>query len=131
MKRYKTIESLLTSTCFEMILKPEASTFKVEVKDSISNINVNDRNISFEVERKVNVSPDGNNVNVFVKLICAIETEEIITKEQFIKDIKADLGILNIAFAKASLIIANNSSMTSFGPILMVPAYDPKSIIII
>lgn len=121
--------SHLIESTFKMPFFEGNQAFNSNMFDVISNIQIADKIIEFVVERRVEFLP--GIPHVIVKFKTSLETQNPITKEQFIADIRNNLPLLNSAFARISLVIANISSATAFGPIVLIPAYDPKQINII
>ena len=120
--------SSLIETSFVMPSLDGVQSFSINMVDVISNIRVTENTIELIVERRVEFSPKTTQIIVKVKTV--LETQSPISKVQFVEDIRTGLPILNSTFAKASLAISNISALSSFGPIVSIPAYNPKQIII-
>ena len=105
-----------------------SQSININMVDNISNINVRENAIELIVERRFEFLPKTTQIVTRIKTV--LETQSPISKAQFIEDLRAGLPILNSTFAKASLAISNISSLSVFGPIVSIPAYNTKQIVI-
>ena len=125
---YSKSASSLIETAFVMPRMDGVQSISINMVDVISNIRIVENSIELIVERRVEFSPKTTQIIAKVKTV--LETQSPISKAQFLEDIRAGLPILNSSFAKASLVISNISSLSTFGPIVSIPAYNPKQIVI-
>lgn len=103
--------------------------YNVSIEDTIEVVDVFEKEIALKVKRRLVFNPS-DEMELEVTFMASLQTKYDVKKEEFEADVKAGLPILNNVFSRIALTIGNMTSQSILGPMLTIPAYNMKEIII-
>ena len=103
--------------------------YNVSIEDTIEVVDIFEKEIALKVIRKLNFNPS-DEMELEVTFMASIQTKYDVKKDEFEADVKAGLPILNNVFSRIALTIGNMTSQSILGPMLTIPAYNMKEIIV-
>ncbi|MBQ8522764.1 MAG: hypothetical protein IJ458_03790 [Clostridia bacterium] len=124
---YRGIKVSLSKVEFEYIDTKYMGIIDIDAIDSVDVIEIGDNDIALKISRDLKFKPI-NVATIKVECMVSLRINSLISKEQFIKDIKKGMGILNAAFSKISLTISEITNNSSLGALITPPTYDINNI---
>lgn len=103
--------------------------YNVSIEDAIEVVQIFEKEIVMKITRNLNFNP-GEDMKLSVTHIATLQTKYNLTREEFETDIKQGMPILNNVFSRIALTIGNLTNQSILGPILTIPAYNMKEIIV-
>ena len=103
--------------------------YNITLEDSIEINEIFEKEIVMKITRNLKFNPSDEMV-LSVTYIATMQTKYNVTHEEFEADIKQGLPILNNVFSRIALTIGELTSQTILGPILTIPGYNMKEIIV-
>ena len=103
--------------------------YNVSVADVVEVVEIVEKEIVMKITRNLNFNPS-EDMLLNVTYIATLQTKYNITREEFETDLKQGLGILNNVFSRIALTIGELTSQSILGPILTIPGYNMKEIIV-
>lgn len=103
--------------------------YNVTLEDIIEVKEIVEKEIVMKITRNLKFNPS-EEMELSVTYIATIQTKYNVTHEEFENDIKQGMPILNNVFSRIALTIGELTNQTILGPILTIPAYNMKEIIV-
>lgn len=103
--------------------------YNVSVEDVVEVVEIVEKEIVMKITRNLNFNPS-EDMLLNVTYIATLQTKYNITREEFEADLKQGLPILNNVFSRIALTIGDITSQSILGPILTIPGYNMKEIIV-
>ncbi len=103
--------------------------YNVSLEDSIEITEIFEKEIVMKITRNLKFNPC-DEMELSVTYIATMQTKYNVTKEEFEADIKQGMPILNNVFSRIALTIGELTNQTILGPILTIPAYNMKEILV-
>ena len=103
--------------------------YNVTLEDVVEIKEIVDKEIVLVITRNLNFNPS-EEMALSVSYIATMQTKYSVTKAEFEEDIKQGMPILNNVFSRIALTIGELTNQTILGPILTIPAYNMKEIIV-
>ena len=103
--------------------------YNVTINDVVEIVEIIDKEIVMKISRNLNFNPS-EDMTLNVTYIATLQTKYNITREEFENDLKQSMPILNNVFSRIALTIGDITSQSILGPILTIPGYNIKEIIV-
>ena len=103
--------------------------YNVTINDFVEIVEIIDKEIVMKISRNLNFNPS-EDMTLNVTYIATLQTKYNITREEFENDLKQGMPILNNVFSRIALTIGDITSQSILGPILTIPGYNIKEIIV-
>ena len=121
-KKIVSINSYLNSVEYKSSESNEKELMII-FEDKVSNINVIDKKVNCIVSRKITIESE---LEIYVDFKVNIALEERINKEEVKAMLNEDVEVLASVYSKISLIIANLTNASVFGPLVTIPVIKNK-----
>ena len=103
--------------------------YNVTLEDIVEVVEIVEKEIVMKITRNLKFVP-GADMHLAVTYIATLQTKYNVTKDEFESDIKQGMPILNNVFSRIALVIGELTNQTILGPILTIPAYNMKEIVL-
>ena len=103
--------------------------YNVTINDFVEIVEIIEKEIVMKISRNLNFNPS-EDMTLNVTYIATLQTKYNITREEFENDLKQGMPILNNVFSRIALTIGDITSQSILGPILTIPGYNIKEIIV-
>lgn len=103
--------------------------YNVSVEDMVEIVEIVEKEIVMKITRNLKFNPS-DEMELSVTYIATLQTKYNITREEFENDLKQGMPILNNVFSRIALTIGDITSQSILGPILTIPGYNIKEIIV-
>lgn len=125
--KYLSSDYTLVKVEYNFTNKEGVNAIDIETNEKVKIADIEEKRVLLQIERTVCFLPLEN---TFVRVVfeVRVETSKKVTKDEIVKDIKANENLLGGAFSDASLAIAAITSLSPFRTVITPPLYDVKEI---